>query len=72
MLVLTTLYILFSVNIAHFITMLKERGAGQTFSISFWMGFSQAPFCRYEFKVIFDYICFYFRAIVQNIYAFDF
>ena len=38
---------------------LKDRGGGQTFSTSFWMRFSQAPLCRYHFKIIFDdYICF--------------
>ena len=37
---------------------LKERGGGQTFSTSFWMRFSQAPLCRYRFKVIYDDIIF--------------
>ena len=37
---------------------LKERGGGQTFSTSFWMRFSQAPLCRYHFKIIFDDIIF--------------
>ena len=36
----------------------KERGGGQNFSTSFWMRFSQAPLCRYWFKVIFDDIIF--------------
>ena len=35
-------------------TDIKERGGGQTFSISFWMRFRQVPLCRYESKVIFD------------------
>ena len=33
-------------------------GGGQTLSTSFWMRFSQAPLCRYRFKVIFDDIIF--------------
>ena len=37
---------------------LKERGGGQNFSISFWMWFSQPPLCRYRFKFIFDDIIF--------------
>ena len=38
--------------------MLKDRGGGQIFSTSFWMRFSQAPLCRYRFKVFFDNIIF--------------
>ena len=38
--------------------LLKDRGGGQNFSISFWMRSSQAPLCRYRFKVIFDNIIF--------------
>ena len=30
----------------------KERGCGKTFSIFFWMRFSQAHLCHYRFKVI--------------------
>ena len=36
----------------------KERGGGQTCSTSFWMRFSQAPLCRYHFKIIFSDIIF--------------
>ena len=36
----------------------KDRGGGQNFSTSFWMRSSQAPLCRYRFKVIFDNIIF--------------
>ena len=36
----------------------KDRGDGQNFSTSFWMRSSQAPLCRYRFKVIFDNIFF--------------
>ena len=39
-------------------SLFKDRGGGQFFSTSFWMRFSQAPLCRYRFKVIFDNIIF--------------
>ena len=57
----------------------KERGGGQTFSTSFWMRFSQAPLCRYHFKItshdiifllsdnIIEYICFWrFNSIIMT------
>ena len=47
----------------------KERGGGQTFSTSFWMRFSQAPLCRYRFKVISDDIIFLLSGnIIEYIY----
>ena len=57
----------------------KERGRGQTFSIFFWMRFSLAPLCSYQFKVFSDdiifllsgniteYICFWrFNSIIMT------
>ena len=51
-----------------YIFLLKERGGGQTFSISFWVRFRQVPLCRYEFKVIFDDIVIFTLGQYYRIY----
>ena len=49
------------------------KESGQTFSTSFWMRFSQAPLCRYRFKVIYDDIIFLLSGnIIEYIYFWRF
>ena len=58
---ISALYIIDSYNISF-----KERGGGQTFSVSFWMRFRQVPLCSYKFKIIFDDI------IIFNLGQYDY